>query len=138
MTPDPLLHHRQAVLTAATVPHARVITPAEIDLGELSRVITACAHTDAVLYGEFTVETAVLDDHDPSELQFDEHALCGVVEDWGQPQEDTVTLSAYVYFEAHDHGPLGMTLEQAIRTLNHIRTRCLHWLDPANHHPTTV
>ena len=38
----------------------------------------------------------------------------------------------------HDHGPLGMTLEQAIRTLNHIRTRCLHWLDPANHHPTTV
>ena len=112
MTPDPLLHHRQAVLTAATVPHARVITPAEIDLGELSRVITACAHTDAVLYGEFTV--------------------------WGQSLDGTLTLSAYVYLEAHDHGPLGMTLEQAIRTLNHIRTRCLHWLDPANHHPTTV
>lgn len=39
-----------------------------------------------------------------------------------------MTLSAYVYVEAHEHGPLGMTLGEAITALNHIRARCLTWL----------
>ena len=128
MNADVLPHDPQAVLSAANVPHGEVLTSEQVDLGGLCRVVTARTHAEAILYGEFTVDATTLDDHDPGELQFDEAALRGVVEDWGEPDDDTVTLSAYVYLEAHEHGPLGLTLGEAITVLNHLRVCCLAWL----------
>ena len=131
MNADVLPQDPDVVLSAANVPHAGVLTPEQVDLGGLSRVVSSRTPAEAILYGEFQVDAAVLDDHDPGELAFDEAALRGVVEDWGAPQDDTVTLSAYVYLEAHEHGPLGLTLGEAITALNHLRTSCLTWLHTA-------
>ena len=128
MGADDALHDPRTMLTATNVPHGVVLSLDKMDLGGLCRVSTMRICTDAVLYGEFQVDAAVLRDHDPGELQFDEAALRGVVEDWRALDDDMVTLGAYVYVEAHGHGPLGLTLGEAIEELNNIRVQCLSWL----------
>lgn len=128
MNADVLPQDPDVVLSAANVPHAGVLTPEQVDLGGLSRVVSSRTPAEAILYGEFQVDAAVLRDHDPGELQFDEAALRGVVEDWRALDDDMVTLGAYVYVEAHGHGPLGLTLGEAIEELNNIRAQCLSWL----------
>lgn len=119
---------RGPVLTIANVSHGRVFAPDEIDLGGLLRVVAIRIQADVVIYGEFRVDATTVGSHDPGELFFDEAAMCGVVEDWGEADEGTVTLSAYVYVEAPGHGPLDLTLGEAIKLLDRIRIRCLRWL----------
>lgn len=119
---------RGPVFTIANVAHEHVFASDEIDLGGLSRVVATRIQDDVVLYGEFRVDATTAGSHDPGELFFDEAAMCGVVEDWGEADNGTVTLSAYVYVEAPGHGPLDLTLSEAVELLDRIRIRCLRWL----------
>lgn len=128
MNADIFPRGRGRALTVANVAHKRVFTPDEIDLGGLSQVVATRLQADVILYGEFRVDATTVDGHDPGELRFDEAALCGIVEDWDEKDDGTVTLSAYVYVESPGHGLFDPSLNEAIGALNRIRIQCMRWL----------
>ena len=114
-----------AVLTATNVSEGQKLTPDDVDLGRLSQVIAAVIDDEALLYGEFQVEAAAVEDWEPGQTQASGSALSGVVEDWRSGTDGMVTLSAYVYVQTHEHGPLGVTLGEALERLNTVRTQYL-------------
>ena len=122
-----------AVLTATNVSEGQRLTPDDVDLGGLSQVIAAVIDDEALLYGEFQVEATAVEDWEPGQTQPGGPALSGVVEDWRSGTDGMVTISAYVYVQTHEHGPLGVTLGEALETLNTVRAQYLDRLlsDPA-------
>lgn len=116
------------VLTLANVAEGHKLTPHEVDLGGLSQVVATVTDDEAILYGEFPVDAAAVEDLDPGEAQHDGSALSDVVEDWRWATDGTVMLSAYIYVQTHEHGPLGVTLGEALEALNALRDQCLAWL----------
>lgn len=117
-----------AVLSVDNIFGGGQLTNKDVDLGGLSQVLATVIDGEAVLYGEFQVDAAAIEDWDPEDLQLGGSALSGVVEDWRTDTGDTVTLSAYVYVQTAEHGPLGVTLRQALEALNTARAQYLDWL----------
>lgn len=117
-----------AVLTVDNVSGGQRLTGNDIDLGGLSQVVATVIDDEAVLYGEFQVEATVIEDWDPEDVNPSGSALSGVGEDWRADTNGEVTLSAYVYVQTAEHGPLGVTLRQALEALNTARAQYLDWL----------
>lgn len=126
--PIALPRDADAVLTAANVSEGQRLTPDDVHLGGLSQVVAAVIDDEALLYGEFQVEATTVEDWEPGQTQPAGPALSGVVEDWRSGTDGMVTLSAYVYVQTHEHGPLGVTLREALETLNTVRARYLDQL----------
>lgn len=130
---DVLPHDPETVLTAANLRTGGRLTGEDLDLGGLTRVVATVIDDEAVLYGEFPVEREVAQHCTCARARPGGSALSGVVEDWRTDEDGTVTLSAYVYVHTPEHGPLGITLGQALQTLNSIRTQCLDRAPPKHH-----
>ncbi|MCT2020268.1 hypothetical protein [Kocuria marina] len=125
MPPIALPRDPDAVLTATNVFEGQRLTPDDVDLGGLSQVVAAVIDNEALLYGEFQVEATAVEDWEPGQTQPGGSVLSGVVEDWRSGADGMVTLSAYVYVQTHEHGPLGVTLSEALETLNTVRAQYL-------------
>ncbi|MCJ8503677.1 hypothetical protein MRU69_02200 [Kocuria flava] len=128
MRPGTLPRDPATVLGAATVADGQSLTPEQYDLGGLHRVVATVTDHEVVLYGEFRVDAALLDGRDPAEVPHWGGALSGIVEDWQPEGTGQVTLCAFVHAETHEHGPLGLTLAEAVAQLEDLRVRCLAWL----------
>ena len=125
MIPGALPRDPDAVLTAADVSDGQGITPDDVDLGELSRVVATVIDDEAVLYGEFEVDGTAVEDRDPEEAPPRGSALSGIVEDWSADTYGTVTLSAYIYVQTPEQGSLGVTLRESLEALSTIRAQYL-------------
>ena len=117
-----------AVLTVDNVSGGQRLTGNDADLGGLSQVVATVIDDEAVLYGEFQVDATAIEDWDPADVKLGGAGLSGVVEDWRTDTDGVVTLSAYVYIQTAEHGPLGVTLRQALDTLNATRAQYLDGL----------
>lgn len=123
-----------AVLTVDNVSGGQRLTGNDVDLGGLSQVVATVIDDEAVLYGEFQVEATAIEDWDPADVELGRASLSGIVEDWRADTEGVVTLSAYVYVQTAEHGSLGVTLGQALETLNATRARYLERLRSRHSH----
>lgn len=122
---DTLPRDPETVLSAGNLRGGGQLTGEDVDLGGLSRVVSTAIDGAAVLYGEFLVEAAVAHRCGPAPVRASGSGLSGMVEDWRTGEDGALTLSAYVYVHTPEHGPLGITLGQALQTLNTICAQCL-------------
>jgi hypothetical protein len=129
-----LPRHPETVLTAGNLRGDGQLTGADVDLGGLSRVVSTVIDGEAVLYGEFLVEAQTAQYCSPAQVRAGGSGLSGMVEDWQTGEDGTLTLSAYVYVHTPEHGPLGITLGQALQRLNTIRAQCLDRLSLERSH----